>query len=59
MQLQLTADEVTILQDVLAAALGELREQIYKAEVAEYKETLKRRESLVQGLLARMRATAV
>ena len=59
MQLELTKDEVEILDELLSSALGDLREQIYKAEVAEYKAALKQRESLVSSLLARIRALRV
>lgn len=55
LQLELTADEAAVLADVLDTALGELREEVYKAEVAEYKATLKQRERLIAGLLARLR----
>ena len=56
MQLELTTEEATALADVLDSALGSLREEIYKAEVADYKATLKQRERIVSGLLARVRA---
>lgn len=58
MQLELTADEGAVLADVLDSTLGDLREQIYKTEVAEYKATLKERERILVSLLARVRAAA-
>jgi hypothetical protein len=54
MQLDLTADEVTVLSDVLQGALGALREEIYKSETTDYKESLKRREQVLGGLLSRL-----
>jgi hypothetical protein len=54
MQLDLTADEVAVLADVLDSALRAVREEVYKAEVADYKETLKRRETVLTALLQRM-----
>lgn len=59
MQLDLSPDESAVLADVLDSALGETREQVYKAEVAEFKETLKRREAILTRLLARLRPAAV
>lgn len=56
MQLELTAHEAAVLAEVLDSALGELREEVYKAEVAEYKATLKERERIMAGMLARLRA---
>jgi hypothetical protein len=56
MQLDLTPDEAAIIVDVLDTALGDLREQVYKTEVAEYKDTLKVREAVLTKVLARLRA---
>jgi hypothetical protein len=58
MRLDLSADEAQTLQEILEGELGDLREQIYKAEVAEYKAQLKERERIVTGLLSRLRAGA-
>lgn len=59
MQLELSADEVSVLSDVLESALGDVREEVYKAEVADYKANLKKREALIAGLLERVRGTQV
>ena len=56
MQLEISADEAAVLADVLDSALGDLREQIYKAEVADYKTQLKRREAIIAALVNRVRA---
>jgi hypothetical protein len=56
MQLEISAEEAAVLSEVLESALGDLREQIYKAEVAEYKADLKTREKLITSLLERVRA---
>jgi len=56
MQLEISADEAQVLDEVLEEALGDTREQIYKAEVAEYKELLKRREDAITRLIERLRA---
>jgi hypothetical protein len=56
MQLALSADELDVLESVLKSALGALREEIYKTEVAEYKDGLKARESIIVALLERVRA---
>jgi hypothetical protein len=59
MQLQLTAAELAVLQDILSTALGELKEEVYKTETAEYKDTLKAREATIQGLLSRLQGASV
>jgi len=56
MQLEISAEEASVLVDVLESALGDIREQIYKAEVADYKAQLKRREAVISALLNRLRA---
>jgi hypothetical protein len=58
MQLDLSADEVSVLSDVLDGALGEVREAIYKAEVTDYKEALRKRESILTRLLTELRANS-
>jgi hypothetical protein len=55
MQLALGPDEAEVLEEILTSALGDLRGQVYKADVAEYKTALKQREAIVVGLLARIR----
>ena len=59
MQFDLSAEETTVLADVLDSALRELREEVYKAEVATYKDTLKQREAILVGLLQRVSAKPV
>jgi hypothetical protein len=54
MQFELSAEEAAVLADVLDSALGDLREEIYKAEVADYKAALKRREAIIKALLERV-----
>ena len=56
MQLEISAEEAAVLVDVLESALGDIREQIYKAEVADYKAQLKLREAVISALLSRLRA---
>ncbi len=56
MQLDISADEAEVLTEVLEKALGDTREEIYKAEVADYKAILKRREAAIVSLLQRLRA---
>jgi hypothetical protein len=56
MQLEMSADEARVLADVLESALGEIREEVYKSEVAEYKDGLKQRELLMSAVLERLRA---
>jgi hypothetical protein len=55
MQMEISGDEAEILAEVLDKALGDIREEVYKAEVADYKEALKRREAVIEGLIDRLR----
>ena len=56
MQLEISADEAQVVAELLERALGDIREEVYKAEVADYKELLKQREAIIAGVLARLRA---
>jgi hypothetical protein len=56
MQVELSTEELDELDNLLSERLGDLKEQIYKAEVADYKTTLKRREATIVRLLNRFRA---
>jgi tRNA A-37 threonylcarbamoyl transferase component Bud32 len=59
MHLDISADEAEVLANVLESALGDLREEIYKAEVAGYKANLKAREAIITRLLEAVRARPV
>ena len=54
MQLEMRPTEAQVLEEILRRALGDIREEIYKAEVADYKAVLKEREAIVQSLLERL-----
>ena len=56
MQLDISAEEALVLAELLERAVADTREEVYKAEVADYKALLKRREAIVSHLLARLRA---
>jgi hypothetical protein len=56
MQIDLTADEAAVVTEILENARGELREQIYKAELSDYKEELKQREAVLASILMRLGA---
>ena len=56
MQLELSPEEVAVLQVVLDKAVRDLREEVYKAEVADYKRNLKEREQVLVHLLERVQA---
>jgi hypothetical protein len=57
MQIDLSADEVAVLADVVDSALGDLREQVYKAEVTDYKDSLKQREVVLTRIQAQLGAS--
>jgi hypothetical protein len=54
MEVALTAEEVPVLVDVLDSALRQVREEVYKSEVADYKAALKRREAVLTSVLERL-----
>ncbi len=54
MELELTAEERTLLVQLLDNALRDLKEEIYKTETFDYKEALKERERTLVGLLDRL-----
>ena len=57
MLLQLSPTEFEVVADVLRRAMGDLREEIYKTEEAQFEAKLKQREAVLNGVLMRM-ATA-
>lgn len=54
-QLDLTPEAARVLEEVLDRALGDLREEIYKTEAADYKASLKTRETVIVSLLERVK----
>jgi hypothetical protein len=56
MQVELSDQEREVLEDLLERALSDLREEIYKTDLADFKDTLKQREVTIRGLLARLGA---
>lgn len=56
MDLSLTDDQQTLLISILEDTLGEVREEVYKAEVSEYRDQLRKKEEIVRDLLTRLGA---
>ena len=56
MHLELSDPERAVLEDLLERALSDLREEIYKTDLADFKDALKEREVTIRGLLARLGA---
>ena len=54
MQIALNDEERQTLVDILSEALPDLRGEVYKTENFDYREQLKRCESVMKGLLARL-----
>lgn len=46
--------EAALLREILQRELGELREQVYHADTAEFKDGLKQKEVLLRGLLEKL-----
>jgi hypothetical protein len=56
MHIDLTADETAVVTEILENARGDIREQIYKSELSDLKDSLKQRETMLTSLLARLGA---
>jgi hypothetical protein len=54
MQLELTEQESGILRDLMARELGNLKEEVYKTDAAEYKARLKEREAAIRSILNKL-----
>lgn len=58
MNLEITAEERTLLVELLDQDRRELKEEIYKTEAFDYKDALKARERLLLGLLDKLERSA-
>ena len=56
MNLDLSTDEMVLLHRILENYLPALREEVYKTEKFEWRESLKQDEELLKGLIARLDA---
>jgi hypothetical protein len=58
MDLNLSEDQRGLLLSILQDTLGEVREEVVKSEVSDYRDALKQKEVLVRDLLAALGAPA-
>lgn len=58
MNVDLSSAESEVLADVLKQWLGEMREQIYHAEAPKFKNELKQRRGVVEGVLDKLSTAA-
>jgi hypothetical protein len=54
MNLELSAEERTLLLEMLRNDFGQLRSEIYHTEAADYKAGLKEREALLEAIIGRL-----
>ncbi len=59
MELTLTPAELDLLEGILKDALGSLREEVYHAEEARFKDDLKADEVVLRGILTKIAALSV
>jgi hypothetical protein len=59
MELTLTPAELDFLEGILRDTLGSLREEVYHAEQARFKDDLKADEVLLRGILGKIAALTV
>jgi hypothetical protein len=52
--MQLTTQEATLLRDICADALSELRSEIAHTDLKEFRDSLKAREDFLKALLPRL-----
>ena len=58
MRIEINEVEHALLLNLLEELLGDLRDEIYRAESHDFKEQLKAKKTVVQCLLGRLRAEA-
>ena len=56
--MEITAEEKVYLRQLLADALGTLREQVYHADTPAFKDHLKREKVILEGVLAKLAQAA-
>lgn len=54
MNIEISGPEKELLVDVLKGELGELRQQVYKAESPRFKDELKGQLRMLEGLISRL-----
>ena len=54
MQVDLTAEELQLLREVLERATADLREEVFKTDAADWKRALKERERLLAVLIGKL-----
>lgn len=59
MELTLTPAERDFLEGILRDSLGSLREEVYHADQARFKDDLKADEALLRGILAKLTVLSV
>jgi hypothetical protein len=57
MTLELTAEEATVLEEVLRRDLGELRMEIADTDNKDFRDGLKHKETLIKSLIERLGGT--
>jgi len=53
-QMQLTTEEASMLRDICAETLSELRSEIAHTDLKEFRDSLKAREAFLKSLLPRL-----
>ena len=57
MELELSAEERTLLLEILQNDFGQLKSEIYHTEAADWKAGLKEREAMLQAIIGRLEAS--
>jgi hypothetical protein len=58
MTLELSAEERTLLLDILRNEYGQLRSEIYHTEAADFKAGLKEREAMLEAIIGRLESAS-
>ncbi len=56
MQLELSAEELQVLRDLLSRELGNVKEEVYRTDSPEYKRLVKTREASIVSMLAKVQS---
>ena len=54
MEIALSIQEAEFLEGLLKKVLGETRQEVYRSDVGQFRDELKRKEALIRNILAKL-----
>ena len=58
MELQLSSEELEVLRDIVSRELGNIKEEVYRTDSADYKDMVKAREATIMAILNKLQGDA-